>query len=41
MATTKRAAGLPSTNALPIMDVRGTVTAGFMPCVLEAAWNQT
>lgn len=41
MSATKRAAGLPPTNALPILDIRGTVTAGFMPCVVEAAWNQS
>jgi glutaredoxin len=41
MTATKRAAGLPPTNVLPVIDIRGIVTAGFMPCVLEAAWNQT
>jgi glutaredoxin len=34
-----RTAGLPpSLHSLPVIDVRGTVMIGFMPCVIEAAW---
>jgi glutaredoxin len=25
-------------RVLPVMDVRGTIIAGFVPCVLERAW---
>jgi len=32
-------AGLPSENALPVIDVRGVVTVGFIPCALEHAWG--
>lgn len=32
------AAGLRSKDVLPIVDVRGTVTQGFAPCVVEQAW---
>jgi glutaredoxin len=38
---TLTAAGLPLSNNLPVIDVRGTVTTGFMPCVLDAAWSET
>jgi len=31
-------AGLVSTHTLPVVDVRGTVMIGFMPCIVEAAW---
>jgi hypothetical protein len=24
---------------LPVIDVRGTVIAGFNPCVVDAAWD--
>ena len=35
-----RAAGLaPSVHSLPVIDVRGTVTIGFAPCVIDAAWR--
>jgi len=34
-----RAAGLAPTSSLPVVDVRGTVTIGFWPCVVDAAWN--
>jgi len=33
-----RAANLEVMNVLPVIDVRGTVIAGFNPCVVEAAW---
>jgi glutaredoxin len=34
------AASLPPTlHSLPVVDVRGTVTIGFIPCVIEAAWR--
>ena len=32
------AAGLARTNSLPVIDVRGTVTVGFFPCVVDSAW---
>jgi glutaredoxin len=35
---TLRRAGLPVTGTIPVIDARGTVTMGFLPCVLEAAW---
>jgi glutaredoxin len=35
---TLRRASLPVTGTIPIVDVRGTVTRGFLPCVVEAAW---
>jgi glutaredoxin len=35
---TLRRASLPVTGTIPIVDVRGTVTEGFLPCVVEAAW---
>ena len=34
------AAGLPVSSALPVLDVRGTVTVGFNPCELENAWGK-
>jgi glutaredoxin len=34
------AAGLQSEMVLPIVDVRGTVMKGFMPCVIEDAWAE-
>jgi glutaredoxin len=33
-------ASLPRDQALPVIETRGTVTLGFMPCVLEAAWRE-
>ena len=36
---TLKGASLPVTGTIPIVDVRGTVTEGFLPCVLEAAWG--
>jgi glutaredoxin len=38
MRATLKTAGLRQANAFPVIDVRGTVTVGFFPCVLEAAW---
>ncbi len=35
---TPRAAGLRQTRTLPVVDVRGTVTIGFFPCVVEKVW---
>ncbi len=32
-------AGLAPTRDLPVIDVRGTITVGFLPCVLEEAWS--
>jgi glutaredoxin len=37
IATLKNA-GLPPSTAIPVVNVRGTVTEGFYPCVVEAAW---
>ncbi len=37
---TLHGAGLQASSDLPVMDVRGTVTVGFMPCVLEKAWAE-
>jgi glutaredoxin len=37
---TLQAAGLRVSSALPVMDMRGTVTVGFMPCVLEKVWAE-
>jgi glutaredoxin len=31
-------AGLQPRKTLPVVDVRGTVTLGFYPCVVEEAW---
>jgi glutaredoxin len=33
-------AGLQPRKTLPVVDVRGTVTLGFYPCVVEEAWAQ-
>lgn len=30
--------GLGRTTSLPVVDVRGTVTIGFFPCVVEKVW---
>ena len=35
---TLAAAGLRLTKTLPVIDVRGTVTIGFFPCVVEKVW---
>ena len=35
---TLKDAGLPPSAAIPVINVRGTVTEGFYPCVVEAAW---
>jgi glutaredoxin len=32
-------AGLRPTQTLPVIDVRGTVTIGFYPCVVEKVWG--
>ena len=39
MNRTLEAASLPNRRSLPVIEVRGTVMIGFMPCVLEAAWR--
>lgn len=31
--------GLRGRRALPVIETRGTVMLGFMPCALEAAWR--
>jgi glutaredoxin len=38
MRATLAAAGFRDVDAVPVIDVRGTVTVGFFPCVVEAAW---
>ncbi len=38
MRSTLAAAGFAESDALPVVDVRGTVTLGFFPCVVETAW---
>lgn len=30
--------GLAGDHAIPVVDVRGTISTGFMPCVIEYAW---
>jgi len=32
-------AGLERTKSLPVLDIRGTITVGFFPCIVEAAWS--
>jgi glutaredoxin len=32
------AAGFGQSDTVPVIDVRGTITVGFFPCVVEAAW---
>jgi glutaredoxin len=32
-------ASLPRGRGLPVVEVRGTVMLGFMPCVVEAVWR--
>ncbi len=32
-------AGLGGTKSLPVIDIRGTVTVGFLPCVVDSAWS--
>ncbi len=32
------AVGLRPTGDIPVIDVRGTVTIGFFPCVIEKVW---
>jgi glutaredoxin len=39
MLETLKAAKLEYKDALPVMEVGDTVTYGFMPCVVEAAWH--
>ena len=38
MESRLRDASVAASDTLPVIDVRGTVIAGFNPCVLEAAW---
>ena len=38
MEATLRDAGVTAVNTLPVIDIRGTVMAGFNPCVVDAAW---
>ncbi len=39
MRATLDAARLTYKDVLPVIEVRHTVTYGFMPCVVEAAWS--
>ena len=32
--------GLPVKDTLPVMDVRGTVMVGFMPCIVDELWQK-
>jgi glutaredoxin len=41
MDSTLAAAGLPPNASLPVIDVRGTIMTAFMPCVVDAAWDET
>jgi glutaredoxin len=38
MEETVARAGLERVHTLPVIDVRGTVTLGFFPCVVEQVW---
>jgi len=38
MNATLRDANVAAKNTLPVLDIRGTVMAGFNPCVVDAAW---
>jgi glutaredoxin len=38
MRATLATAGFGESDTVPVIDVRGTVTIGFFPCVVEAAW---
>lgn len=38
MDSTLRSANVAAVNVLPVIDIRGTVMAGFNPCVVDAAW---
>jgi glutaredoxin len=35
------AAGIDSSDSLPVVDVRGTIMTAFMPCAIDAAWGET
>lgn len=39
MNATLEGAALSGERRLPVIEVRGTVMLGFMPCVVEAAWR--
>jgi hypothetical protein len=38
MDATLRDANVAAAATLPVLDIRGTVMAGFNPCVVDAAW---
>jgi glutaredoxin len=38
MRATLAAVGFEGSDTVPVIDVRGTITVGFFPCVVEAAW---
>lgn len=38
MKSTLQNASVVADDTLPVIDVRGTVIAGFNPCVVDAAW---
>lgn len=38
MRATLAAGGFEESGTVPVIDVRGTITVGFFPCVVEAAW---
>ena len=35
------AAGIHSSDSLPVIDVRGTIMSAFMPCAIDAAWSES
>ncbi len=35
------AAGIHSSDSIPVIDVRGTIMTAFMPCAIDAAWSET
>lgn len=39
MHSTLRSANVAAVDTLPVLDIRGTVMAGFNPCVVDAAWS--
>jgi glutaredoxin len=38
MHSALRSANVAAVDTLPVLDIRGTVMAGFNPCVVDAAW---
>lgn len=38
MRATLASVGFEASETVPVIDVRGTITVGFFPCVVEVAW---